>query len=75
MDQVETCIRDGRRDAIGDALSDRWLDDTTLAGPPPRIRDELAQWYEAGISTPILVPSSANGGQMKAFEELFNGLG
>ena len=25
----------------------------------------------AGVKTPILVPSSASGGQMKAFEELF----
>ena len=27
--------------------------------------------FEAGVSTPILVPSSTSGGQLKAFEELF----
>ncbi len=71
MDAVERCIAEGHNARIGEALSDRWLDDTTLAGPPSRIRDEIARWREAGIDTPILVPSSAEGGQMKAFEELF----
>jgi hypothetical protein len=28
-------------------------------------------WFASGARTPILVPSSAAGGQMKAFEELF----
>jgi hypothetical protein len=28
-------------------------------------------WFDAGIKTPILVPSSAEGNQMKAFDELF----
>jgi hypothetical protein len=27
-------------------------------------------WYAAGVKTPILVPSSTSGGQMKAIEEL-----
>lgn len=71
MDAVERCIDEQRLDAIGACLSDRWLDDTTLAGPPSRIHEELDRWYEAGVKTPILVPSSAHGGQMKAFEELF----
>ena len=31
----------------------------------------MAAWREAGITTPILVPSSAAGNQIKAFEELF----
>ena len=71
MDAVESCIADGRNDRIGECLSDRWLDDTTIAGPPSRVREEVARWFEAGVRTPILVPSSAEGGQMKAFEELF----
>ena len=52
-------------------LSDRWLADTTLFGPVARIRDGLDAWYDAGIGTPILVPSSAVGNLMKAFEEMF----
>ncbi|MGE0483600.1 MAG: LLM class flavin-dependent oxidoreductase [Gammaproteobacteria bacterium] len=71
MDAVERCIAEGRTADIGACLSDRWLDDTTIAGPPSRVREEVARWYAAGVSTPILVPSSAHGGQLKAFEELF----
>ncbi|MEQ8230209.1 MAG: LLM class flavin-dependent oxidoreductase [Gammaproteobacteria bacterium] len=71
MDAVERCITDGAPERIPACLSDQWLDDTTLAGPPSRIRDELARWYEAGVSTPILVPSSTAGGQLQAFTELF----
>ena len=35
------------------------------------VRDGLEAWYAAGVKTPILVPSSASGGQVKAFEEFF----
>ena len=52
-------------------MSDRWLADTTLFGPKEAVLDGLAAWYEAGVRTPMLVPSSAVGNQMKAFEELF----
>jgi alkanesulfonate monooxygenase SsuD/methylene tetrahydromethanopterin reductase-like flavin-dependent oxidoreductase (luciferase family) len=71
MDAVERCIADNRLDQVGHALSDQWLDDTTIAGPPSRVREELQRWYEAGVKTPILVPSAVKGGQMQAFEELF----
>ena len=71
MDAVERCIAAQQHEGIGACLSDQWLDDTTIAGPPARVRDELERWFEAGITTPILVPSSANGGQMQAFEEIF----
>ena len=30
----------------------------------------FAGWFDSGIKTPIVVPSSANGGQMVAFEEI-----
>ncbi|MCB1748566.1 MAG: LLM class flavin-dependent oxidoreductase [Gammaproteobacteria bacterium] len=71
MDAVERCIAEGRTEHIGPCLSDQWLDDTTIAGPASRVREEVEKWYAAGVSTPILVPSSARGGQLKAFEELF----
>jgi len=35
------------------------------------VLEGLEAWYDAGMKTPILVPSSAAGGQMKAFEEMF----
>jgi hypothetical protein len=52
-------------------MSDRWLADCTLFGPATKVREGVDAWREAGIRTPILVPSSTAGGQMKAFEELF----
>lgn len=70
MEGIEKAIADGDRDSIPAFLTDDWLADTTLFGPATRVRDELEAWFDAGIKTPILVPSSANGGQMVAFEEL-----
>jgi hypothetical protein len=35
------------------------------------VREGLERWVDAGIATPIVVPSSAAGNQLKAFEELF----
>jgi hypothetical protein len=34
------------------------------------VREGVEAWFDTGVRTPILVPSSANGGQMKAFEEM-----
>jgi alkanesulfonate monooxygenase SsuD/methylene tetrahydromethanopterin reductase-like flavin-dependent oxidoreductase (luciferase family) len=72
MEAIEEAIGAGDNERIPQLLSDRWLADTTLFGPVARVRDELAAWYDAGIRTPILVPSSAAGNQMKAFEEIFD---
>jgi hypothetical protein len=58
-------------DRIADCLSDRWLADTTLFGTATKVRDGIEAWFDAGIKTPIVVPSSAVGNQMKAFEEFF----
>ena len=52
-------------------LSDRWLADTTLFGTVAQVREGVEAWFDAGVRTPILVPSSAAGNQLKAFEELF----
>ena len=71
MTAIEQAIEAGEDERIADYLSDRWLADVTLFGPPARVRDELAAWTAAGIETPILVPSSAAGNQMVAFRELF----
>jgi alkanesulfonate monooxygenase SsuD/methylene tetrahydromethanopterin reductase-like flavin-dependent oxidoreductase (luciferase family) len=71
MEAVERALEAGRRDEIPRRLSDAWLADTTLAGPAAAVRDGLDAWREAGVSTPIVVPSSAAGNQLVAFEELF----
>ncbi len=56
---------------IPSLMPDRWLQDVTLYGSAAEVRDGLERWFAAGVRTPILVPSSAAGGQMKAFEEMF----
>ena len=71
MEAVERAIAAKDDEGVTRALSDRWLADTTLFGPASRVRDELEKWYAAGMRTMIIVPSSAAGGQMKAFEEVF----
>ena len=52
-------------------MSDRWLDDCTLSGSVDRVREGVDAWFDAGVASPILVPSSTSGGQAKAFTELF----
>jgi alkanesulfonate monooxygenase SsuD/methylene tetrahydromethanopterin reductase-like flavin-dependent oxidoreductase (luciferase family) len=71
MAGVEKAIAEGAPERIPECLSDRWLADTTLFGPPEKVLEGLEAWYDAGIRTPILVPSSAAGNQLTAFQEMF----
>jgi alkanesulfonate monooxygenase SsuD/methylene tetrahydromethanopterin reductase-like flavin-dependent oxidoreductase (luciferase family) len=71
MEAVEAALAGGERDRLPELMTDAWLSDCTLFGTAERVREGLAAWYEAGVSTPILVPSSAVGNQMKAFQEIF----
>ena len=71
MAAIETAIAEGRSHDIPRYLTDRWLDDVTLFGPPAKIRDGVEKWREAGIRTPVLVPLSADGDQMTALRQAF----
>ncbi|MYD97933.1 MAG: LLM class flavin-dependent oxidoreductase [Gammaproteobacteria bacterium] len=71
MNAVEQALAAGEFDRVGQCLSDRWLADTTLFGPPAQVREGIEAWFDAGIKVPIIVPSSTNGGQFRAFEEFF----
>lgn len=71
MEAVERALAAKDPAAVEAALSDRWLSDVTLYGPARKIRDRVEAWFDAGVKTPILVPSSATGRQMEAFQELF----
>ncbi|HUN50356.1 MAG TPA: LLM class flavin-dependent oxidoreductase [Candidatus Sulfotelmatobacter sp.] len=71
MAAVERAIAENRPNDVAACLSDKWLADVTLFGPAKRVREELEAWYDAGIRTPIIVPSSAAGNQIKAIEEVF----
>ena len=71
MRAIQDAQQDNAIDKIPSLMSDKWLSDVTLFGTAAEVRDGVEKWYAAGVKTPILVPSSASGGQMKAFEELF----
>jgi alkanesulfonate monooxygenase SsuD/methylene tetrahydromethanopterin reductase-like flavin-dependent oxidoreductase (luciferase family) len=71
MDAIEKAIGRGERDRVTSLMSDRWLADVTLFGTAAQVREGVEAWFDAGVRTPILVPSSAAGNQIKAFEELF----
>jgi len=71
MEAAEAALAKGGRDRLSECVSDRLLEDTTLFGPPAKVLEGLEAWYETGLRTPILVPSSAVGKQPQAFEELF----
>ncbi|HTV43847.1 MAG TPA: LLM class flavin-dependent oxidoreductase [Stellaceae bacterium] len=71
MNAIEQAIAENRRDDIPRYLTDRWVADSTLCGPAGKIRDRLAAWREAGLNTPVLVPSSVNGNQLIALQEIF----
>ncbi len=71
MEAVEKAIAEKRPGDVPKYLTDAWLADCTLFGPAARVREGLEAWYAAGVRTPIVVPSSASGNQMKAIEEMF----
>ena len=71
MNSVEDAIAAGDLDRVPECLSDRWLADTTLFGSASRVREGIEAWFDSGVKTPIIVPSSAQGNQLKAFEEFF----
>ena len=72
MASVEAAVHADDPEGVGRALSDRWLADTTLFGSPKEVREGIEAHFDAGIKTPIIVPSSANGGQFVAFDEFFS---
>jgi len=71
MEGIEKALETGDRDAVTRFMTDAWLDDCTISGSATQVRDEIEAWFDAGVSTPIVVPSSTGGGQLKALEEIF----
>jgi len=43
-----------------------------LYGSVSAVREGIEAWYDTGITTLIVVPSSTRGGQMVAFQELID---
>jgi len=71
MRAIEKALLAGEKERIAELMTERWLADCTLYGSVSEVREGLEAWVGAGVTTPILVPSSAVGNQLKAFEELF----
>jgi alkanesulfonate monooxygenase SsuD/methylene tetrahydromethanopterin reductase-like flavin-dependent oxidoreductase (luciferase family) len=71
MEAIEAAIAARQIDRVPELMSDRWLADSTLFGSASKVRDGIEAWFDAGVSTPIVVPSSTTGGQAKAVAELF----
>jgi alkanesulfonate monooxygenase SsuD/methylene tetrahydromethanopterin reductase-like flavin-dependent oxidoreductase (luciferase family) len=72
MTAIEKALAENRRDDIPHYLTDRWVADNTLYGSAAKVRDRLAQWYAAGVNTPVLVLNSINGNQLTALGEIFD---
>lgn len=71
MDAVAAAVAAKDFARVPECLTDRWLADTTLFGSAADVREGIEAWFDAGVKTPIIVPSSTGGGQMQAFEEFF----
>ena len=72
MSAVIAGLEAGDPEAVLAAMSDRWLDDCTLSGSVSQVRDGIEAWFDAGVTAPVVVPSSTSGGQAKAFAEVFD---
>lgn len=75
MEGIEAAIESRDKEAIAGFMTDEWLSDCTLYGSADEVREGLEAWYDAGVTTPILVPSSAVGKSAQAFQEMFAVLG
>ncbi len=67
---IRQAVANKQEEKIPQLMSDRWLQQVTLYGTASEVRDGIEAWYDAGVNTLIVVPSSAHGNQLVAFEEL-----
>ncbi len=72
MTAIEDAVADGRLDDVPRYLPDRWLADIALFGSPAKVREGVEAWRTAGITTPVLVPLSADGDQKTALRRVFD---
>ena len=71
MAAIEKALDAGETDRVPALMTDRWLSDVTLYGSVADVRAGIEAWQDAGVTTPIIVPSSTSGGQLRAIDELF----
>jgi alkanesulfonate monooxygenase SsuD/methylene tetrahydromethanopterin reductase-like flavin-dependent oxidoreductase (luciferase family) len=71
MTAIEGAVAQGRLDELPKYLPDRWLADISLFGPAGKVREGVEAWRAAGITTPVLVPLSADGDHKTALRDVF----
>jgi alkanesulfonate monooxygenase SsuD/methylene tetrahydromethanopterin reductase-like flavin-dependent oxidoreductase (luciferase family) len=69
---IREALANNQPDRLPHVMTDRWLQDVTLYGSVAEVRQGIEAWYDAGVKTLIVVPSSAKGNQLVAFQELFD---
>ena len=74
MQAIRQALANQKPEKIPALMSDRWLQQVTLYGSAAEVREGIEAWYETGITTLIVVPSSTSGGQMVAFQKLIDTL-
>jgi alkanesulfonate monooxygenase SsuD/methylene tetrahydromethanopterin reductase-like flavin-dependent oxidoreductase (luciferase family) len=74
MMSIRAAIANNDKDKLPDLMSTRWLSDVTLYGTASEVREGIEAWYDTGVKTLIVVPSSARGNQMVALEEIVTAL-
>ena len=72
MTGVEDAIANEDFDRVPECLSERWLADTTLFGNASEVREGIEAWFDAGIKTPIVVPSAVTVGRCRALQDFFD---
>lgn len=58
VEKIQSLFLEGRRDEAVSAIPDAMIDDVYLIGPPSRIREKVAQWEEAGVTTMVVGSST-----------------
>ncbi|ETX08537.1 MAG: hypothetical protein ETSY2_04850 [Candidatus Entotheonella gemina] len=74
MMAIRDAIANNEKDKLPDLMSTRWLSNVTLYGTASEVREGIEAWYDTGLKTLIVVPSSAKGNQMVALQEVIEAL-
>ena len=72
MDAFESAIAAGETKRLPELMSDRWLSSVTLYGSAAEVRDRTQEWFDAGVTTPILVPGAVKGGHLGGAQRILD---
>ena len=72
MTGIEAALADGDHARLPELMSERWLSSCTLYGSAAEVREGVQAWFDAGVSTPILVPAALRGGHPAGIQRVFD---